>query len=201
MKTELFPLHLLVLLIVILLLFLAVFSVLSSLSSSFLSATDSSCIFQCPLSAVSSSDTDSSSTIQSQPLSTVSESSSLPLTFSVTIESSSSILAFSIPSITSASSIASSGTSLTTSEVASECDISKLLLYNVNVNVHNLSRAEKHSIITTEPNPDASSYPRTCACNGAAFQQFNPVWLKQHHWLHYSCEVNGVFCQACVFCS
>ena len=136
--------------------------------------TDSNCIIQCPLSAVSSSDTDSSSIIQSQPLSTASESSSLPLTFSVTTESSSSISAFPISSaITSASSIASASTSLTANEIAAECDIGKLLLYNVNV--HNLSRAEKHSIITTEPNPDASSYPRTRACNGAAFRQFNPV--------------------------
>ena len=68
-----------------------------------------------------------------------------------------------------------------------------------NVNIHSLSRTEKYKILTTEPDPNPRSYPRTQPYASGAFRQFNPSWLKKYPWLHYSQEVDGVFCRACAF--
>ena len=81
--------------------------------------------------------------------------------------------------------------------IASECDIGKLLLSNGNIT--SLSRADKYKILIAEPNPDPRSYPRTHQYASAPYRQFNPAWLKQYPWLHYSRQVDGVFCRACTF--
>ena len=77
-----------------------------------------------------------------------------------------------------------------------ECDIGKLL--ELHTDMHQLSRENKYHIVTLEPNPDASSYPRTRPCESSAFRQFQPSWLKQYTWLHYSCRVDGAYCRTCV---
>ena len=59
-------------------------------------------------------------------------------------------------SVTTNSSTAVSLPSTSAAVVASECDIVKLLLSNVNI--CDLSRTEKHKILTTEPNLDPSYY-------------------------------------------
>ena len=64
--------------------------------------------------------------------------------------------------------------------------------------MYQLSRENKYCIVTLEPNPDASSYPRTCPCESSAFRQFQRSWLKQYPWLHYSRHVDGAYCRACV---
>ena len=63
-----------------------------------------------------------------------------------------------------------------------ECDIGKMLVFNVNID--SLSRTEKYKILTTEPDPNPKSYPRT---------------QLYASWLHYSREIDGVFCRACAF--
>ena len=54
-------------------------------------------------------------------------------------------------------------------------------------------------ILSQEPNADASFYPRTLQCESGPYRGFQPSWLKQHPWLHYSQHVDGAFCRACVF--
>ena len=54
-------------------------------------------------------------------------------------------------------------------------------------------------ILVQEPNSNASSYPRTRHYESGSYRQFQPSWLKQHPWLHYSRHVDGVFCRTCVF--
>jgi hypothetical protein len=49
-----------------------------------------------------------------------------------------------------------------------------------------------------EPNPNASSYLRTRPCESSALSQFQPSWLKQYPWLHYSRHIDGAYCRACV---
>jgi len=77
-----------------------------------------------------------------------------------------------------------------------ECDIGKLLLSGINV--QNLNREHIFKILSCEPNSNAS-YPRTQPYGSGSYRQFQPSWLKQHPWLHYSQHVDGVFCRACVF--
>ena len=77
-----------------------------------------------------------------------------------------------------------------------EYDIGKLL--DSAIDVHNLSREHKYRILTKEPNPDPLSYPRNRQYGSVSFRQFQPAWLKQYPWLHYSHHVDGVFCRACV---
>ena len=77
-----------------------------------------------------------------------------------------------------------------------ECDIGKLLLSGINV--QRLNREHILKILSCEPNPNAS-YPRTRPYGSGSYRQFQPSWLKQHPWLHYSQHVDGVFCRACVF--
>lgn len=63
------------------------------------------------------------------------------------------------------------------------------------VDLHKLCRDDIHRVWTTEPNSDA----HTRSCVYSSYQQFQPVWLKQHPWLHYSQHVDGAFCHACTF--
>ena len=70
------------------------------------------------------------------------------------------------------------------SVTASECDIGKLLLSNVNISTR--SREDKYKILIAESNPDPRSYPRTRLYASGPYRQFNPAWLKQYPWLHYS---------------
>ena len=62
-----------------------------------------------------------------------------------------------------------------------------------------ISRDDKYRVLTNEPNPDASSDPRTRPGASDSYRQFQPSWLKQYPWLHYSRQVDGAFCRACVF--
>ena len=77
-----------------------------------------------------------------------------------------------------------------------ECDIGKLLLSGINV--QRLNREYIFKILSCEPIPNAS-YPRTRPYGSGSYRQFQPSWLRQHPWLHYSQHVDGVFCRACVF--
>ena len=81
--------------------------------------------------------------------------------------------------------------------IVSECDIGKLLLSNVNIST--LSREDKYKILIAESNPNPRSYPRTRLYASGPYRQFNPAWLKQYPWLHYSRQVDGVFCRTCTF--
>ena len=60
-----------------------------------------------------------------------------------------------------------------------------------------LSRDHQYKILRTEPSHDASMYPRTRTCETGSYRQFQPSWLKQYPWLHYSCFSDGAFCRAC----
>ena len=83
------------------------------------------------------------------------------------------------------------------SVIAAECDIGKLL--DSGIDLQKLSREEKYRILTTNPSLDPSSYPRTRPYASGSFRQFQPDWLRQYPWLHYSRHVDGVFCRACAF--
>lgn len=85
----------------------------------------------------------------------------------------------------------------TCSSIAAECDIGKLL--DSGIDLRKLSREEKYRILTTNPSLDPSSYPRTRPYASGSFRQFQPEWLRQHPWLHYSRHVDGDFCRACAF--
>ena len=87
------------------------------------------------------------------------------------------------------------GTSIV--DLDDECDIGKLL--ECNIDLHGPSREHKHWILTSEVNPDPTSYPRTRLCASGSFRQFQPSWKQQYPWLHYSRHLNGAFCQACTF--
>ena len=65
------------------------------------------------------------------------------------------------------------------------------------VDLHQLSRENKHRVLTTEPDSDPSSFPRTRPSNSVSYRQFQPSWLKQYPWLHYSQQYDGVYCRAC----
>jgi len=78
-----------------------------------------------------------------------------------------------------------------------ECDIGKLLHDGVNLRM--LSRENKYIILKHKPNPSPSVYPRTRCHGSATYRQFQPKWINQYSWLHYSPHVDGVFCTACVF--
>ena len=80
---------------------------------------------------------------------------------------------------------------------ASECDIGKLI--SKHVDLRKLGQDDKYRVLTTEPKSDTLSYPRTRPRVSGAYRQFQPAWLKQHPWLHYSHHVDGVYCRACVF--
>ena len=64
--------------------------------------------------------------------------------------------------------------------------------------MHQLSRENKHRILTTEPDSDPSSFPRTRPSESVPYRQFQPNWLKQYPWLHYSQHDDGVYCRSCV---
>jgi len=76
-----------------------------------------------------------------------------------------------------------------------ECDIKKLL--HNGVNLKTLSRENKYTILKHKPNP--SVYPWTHCHGSTSYRQFQPKWVKQYTWLHYSPQVDGVFCKACIF--
>ena len=80
---------------------------------------------------------------------------------------------------------------------ASDCDIGQLLQRHQTLK--NIDRETMYQIITSEPNPDPSSYPRSRPSASSSFRQFQPNWLKQYPWLHYSRSVDGAFCRACAF--
>lgn len=78
------------------------------------------------------------------------------------------------------------------SESVAECDIGKILHLRSG-SLHGLSREEKYCILSKDPNPDS----RTRPYGSGAFHQFQPSWLAQFPWLHYSEFCDGVFCRAC----
>lgn len=85
------------------------------------------------------------------------------------------------------------------SEFAAECDIGKLLQILGRNALLGLSRDEKYRILMREHSPVASSYRRTRPYGTGAFRQFQPSWLTQYPWLHYSPFCDGAFCRACAF--
>ena len=78
-----------------------------------------------------------------------------------------------------------------------ECDIGKLI--TAGIVLSQLPRDRKYSVLKTEPSEDASTYPRTRPCESGSYRQFQPSWLKNYPWLHYSCFSDGAFCRACAF--
>ena len=79
---------------------------------------------------------------------------------------------------------------------SAKCDTGKL--HDLKINIHRLSREEKYRILIKEHDPNPSAYPRTRPYGSGAFRQFQPSWLTQYPWLHYSPHSDGVFCRACV---
>ena len=63
--------------------------------------------------------------------------------------------------------------------------------------LHQLSLENKYYVLTTEPNSDLSSFPRTRSSNSQPYRQFQPFWLNQYPWLHYSQHDDGVYCRGC----
>ena len=86
-------------------------------------------------------------------------------------------------------------TSSTNTANIAECDIGKLL--HLGIDIHHLDREEKYRILKREPNPHSSAYPHTRPYNSGPFRQFQPSWLLQYPWLHYSPFCDGAFCRAC----
>ena len=85
-----------------------------------------------------------------------------------------------------------------TSATVSECDIGKLL--EQDTDFQQLDRDVKYRILITEPNSDASLYPRTRPFESSSYQcQFQPGWSKSFPWLHYSRHMDGAFCRAGIF--
>ena len=80
-----------------------------------------------------------------------------------------------------------------------DCDIGKLL--NSGVDIKSLTRDHKYRILTTNPNTDPESYPRTRPCPSSNFRRFKPEWLRSYPWMHYSQCSDGVYCRACVLFS
>ena len=78
-----------------------------------------------------------------------------------------------------------------------ECDIGKLVA--AGIVLRQLPRVHKYSVLKTEPSKDASTYPRTRPCESSSYCQFQPTWLKNYPWLHYSYFFDGAFCRACAF--
>ena len=74
-------------------------------------------------------------------------------------------------------------------------DIGKLIYSNVKLN--DLSREEVYGILTCEPPMAKSVYPRMCQSESGSFHQFQPSWVKQFSWLHYSKFEDSTFCRAC----
>ena len=89
-----------------------------------------------------------------------------------------------------------SSTQSTPSSSQFVCDIGKLL--DLHIDLHQLSRDEKYQILKTEPNSDPSVYPRTRPYPTSTLRQFQPSWMNQYPWLHYSKFADGAFCRACV---
>lgn len=81
------------------------------------------------------------------------------------------------------------------SEAAADCDIGKVLQLGRSA-LLGLNRDEKYR---KEPSPLPSAYPRTRPYGTGAFRQFQPSWLTQYPWLHYSPSCDGAFCRACAF--
>ena len=70
------------------------------------------------------------------------------------------------------------------------------LLHN-NFNLHSTSRDHKYLILMSETDPNPMVYPRSKQPGSKTFRQFQPEWLRQYPWLHYSKFADGVFCRAC----
>ena len=79
---------------------------------------------------------------------------------------------------------------------AVECDIGKLL--HLGKDLHSLHRDDKYRILKREPNPHPSAYPRTRQYSSGPFQ---PSWVVQYPWLHYSAFCDGVLPSMCLVCS
>ena len=78
-----------------------------------------------------------------------------------------------------------------------ECDIGKVVAAGIVLS--QLPRDRKYSVLKTKPSEDASTYPHTRPCESSSYRQFQPSWLKNYPWLHYSCFSDGAFCRACAF--
>ena len=84
--------------------------------------------------------------------------------------------------------------SATNSEDTAETDIGKLI--EGGVDTRKFTRDHAHKILTHKPNSDSSVHPHICLYGFGSYKQFQPSWLKEHPWFHYSGH-HGVFCHAC----
>lgn len=76
------------------------------------------------------------------------------------------------------------------------CDIRRLLAEKIDLK--QMSRSAIYQILTSEPNTDSSSYPRTQQTPSSPYlRQFQPEWVQSFPWLHYSRHTDGAFCRAC----
>ena len=76
------------------------------------------------------------------------------------------------------------------------CDIGKLLLQKTDLK--QIGRFVMYQILTSDPNTDSSSYPRTQQTSSSPYlRQFKPEWVQSFPWLHYSRHTDGAFCRAC----
>ena len=91
--------------------------------------------------------------------------------------------------------MSSSPSASSSSPLELECDVGKFL--DLKVNLQQLSRDEKYKILTAEPNSDPTVYPHTRPYQSSSLRQFQPSWLKQYPWVHYSRFCDGVYCRAC----
>ena len=65
----------------------------------------------------------------------------------------------------------------------------------------NLCREEVYGILTCEPPMATSEYPGTRQSESGSFRQFQPSWVQQFPWLHYSKFEDGALLGMCNFCS
>ena len=79
--------------------------------------------------------------------------------------------------------------------------IGKLIELHGCANMKQFSRDEIYCVLKSEPDVHPESYPRTRShqATRSLFRQFQPSWVKNHPWLHYSHHVDGAYCRACVF--
>ena len=76
-------------------------------------------------------------------------------------------------------------------------DIGALLKANQKLN--DLDPKCKYQLLTSEPNPDPSYYPKTYCAVYKQYRHFTPSPFKKYPWL-YCCRVkDGASCRACAF--
>ena len=65
--------------------------------------------------------------------------------------------------------------------------------------MRSFDKDHRYRILKREPNLHPSAHPRTCQYSSGPTRQFQPSWVVQYPWLHYSVFRDGAFCKACAF--